>query len=143
MSKTPILFGIDLAAGESVSVSTPGWYITSEGRFVGITGEGQSVVFGDCSAPAQAPLASMTGEPLAEPAKPQERLTLHLEGDGRGPREVFVNGLLIEGVTMADTMLGIVEYCPKPVTVGPDGNIIRKRKYGKVRVKYHADERQG
>lgn len=137
MSKEPIFIGIDLAAGESVVVSTPGWYITSEGRFVGVTSEGPPIDWGD--RPPSAPLASMTGEPLADEAKPQERLTLHLEGDGRGPREVFVNGLLIESVTMADTMLGVVEYYPKPLAVGPDGNIIRKRKYGKVRVKYHAD----
>lgn len=132
MSKEPIFIGFDLAAGEFVVVSTPGGYVTSED---------QSVVLGDCSAPEEVPLASMTGEDQLE-SKPQERPTLHLEGDGRGPRSVYVNGLLIEGVTMADTMLGIVEYLPLPLAIDKTGSLIRKRRYGKVRVKYHADEPQ-
>lgn len=42
---------------------------------------------------------------------------IHTADDGRGMRDVYVNGNKIDGVTYADTKLGFVIYAPKPFRV--------------------------
>ena len=40
---------------------------------------------------------------------------IHTAGDGRGPRDVFLNGKLIDRVTYADTRAGIVRVVGNPL----------------------------
>ena len=53
---------------------------------------------------------------------------IHKPDDGRGLRKVFVNGNEIDGVTYADTKLGIVIYAPKPYRVAKGKDYIYTRK---------------
>ena len=39
---------------------------------------------------------------------------IHTWHDGRGPRDVFVNGNRIDSVVWADTQAGVVIYVPQP-----------------------------
>lgn len=41
--------------------------------------------------------------------------SFHRHADGRGPRRVFVNGNLVEGVLWCDTAAGVCVYAPRPV----------------------------
>lgn len=40
---------------------------------------------------------------------------IHWVGDGRGRRQVFVNGNLVNDVIYADTVKGIVTFTPHPL----------------------------
>lgn len=42
---------------------------------------------------------------------------VHKAGDGRPPRDVFVNGELIEHAIYADCARGIVNYAPMPLSI--------------------------
>lgn len=53
---------------------------------------------------------------------------VHTPDDGRGKRNVFVNGVLIDGVTYADTLNGLVIYAPKPYRVAKGKDYIYTRK---------------
>lgn len=46
---------------------------------------------------------------------------IHTPGDGRGPRNVFVNGNKIGKVFYADTEKGLVKFYPQPVRVHRNG----------------------
>lgn len=60
---------------------------------------------------------------------------IHKPDDGRGLRKVFVNGNEIDGVTYADTKLGIVIYAPKPYRAATGKDYIYTRKLrGTVKV---------
>ncbi|WP_313135560.1 hypothetical protein [Stutzerimonas nitrititolerans] len=42
---------------------------------------------------------------------------IHTPGDGRGRRDVWVNGHKIDGVVWADTRAGVVVFMPRPFRV--------------------------
>jgi hypothetical protein len=60
---------------------------------------------------------------------------IHRPDDGRGRRDVFVNGNKIEGVAWADTKNGVAVFYPQPIRVkrGTDEVYTRKLR-GKVEV---------
>ncbi|SDF69775.1 hypothetical protein SAMN05216571_101262 [Onishia taeanensis] len=60
---------------------------------------------------------------------------IHVPEDGRGPREVFVDGHKIDKVCYADTRRGIVDYYPQPIKVDKWGKrVISRRMRGRVEV---------
>lgn len=44
-----------------------------------------------------------------------DQLHIHTPGDGRGPREVFVNSKIVKGVIFADERRGIVRAIYQPI----------------------------
>jgi hypothetical protein len=60
---------------------------------------------------------------------------IHRPDDGRGPRDVFVNGKLMARVTYADTRRGVVRYHDMPLRLDKHGKrIIERTRRGKVEV---------
>jgi hypothetical protein len=53
---------------------------------------------------------------------------IHTPDDGRGIRDVFVNGIKVDGVCWADTMRGMVVYYPEPVRVKKNSDRVYSRK---------------
>lgn len=60
---------------------------------------------------------------------------IHTPNDGRGLRDVFLNGKLIEGCVYADTQEGIVRCHILPLRLDESGNIAVRQFNGKVEVK--------
>lgn len=61
----------------------------------------------------------------------------HFTGDGRGPRDVFLNGKLLHDVVFADTKRGIVSVVKRPLQVDKDA-LARDTRYGVVEVRFKA-----
>lgn len=59
---------------------------------------------------------------------------IHFVGDGRPPREVFVDGIRIERAIYADEREGIVRYHRQPLVVR-DGEIVTSEVRGRVEVR--------
>ena len=59
---------------------------------------------------------------------------IHTPHDGRGIREVFVNGNRIERVVWADVRDGVVWFLPSPIRVTRKGEAYARRLRGSVRV---------
>jgi len=60
---------------------------------------------------------------------------IHTADDGRGLRDVFVNGNLIDGVVYADTKKGVVIFAPKPYRAAKNKDYVYTRKLnGRVEV---------
>lgn len=60
---------------------------------------------------------------------------IHTPGDGRGRRDVFVDGRLVDGVFYADTRRGVVDYYPRPLKLHKHGKrAISRRLHGRVEV---------
>jgi hypothetical protein len=58
---------------------------------------------------------------------------IHTPSDGRGPRDVYLDGVLIKRVIMADTKRGIVQVTDDPVKIHKHGKrIISRRARGSV-----------
>lgn len=62
---------------------------------------------------------------------------IHHPDDGRGVRDVFVNGNAIEHVVWADTRAGVVWFCPLPIRITPAGEAYQRRLRGRVEVITH------
>lgn len=58
---------------------------------------------------------------------------IHKVGDGRGLRDVFLDGERVEECIYADTELGVVEFIKKPFVV-VDDELQTERKSGNVTV---------
>ena len=48
---------------------------------------------------------------------------IHTPGDGRGQRDVFVNGNRIDNVVWADARGGVVWFCPAPMRLAKGKDI--------------------
>lgn len=59
---------------------------------------------------------------------------VHYAGDGRGPRDVFVNGNRIGHVVYADETKGIVKFTPYPVRAKRNGDAYTRKLHGTVQV---------
>ena len=59
---------------------------------------------------------------------------VHYVGDGRGPRDVLVNGNRIGSVVYADEEKGIVVFAPYPVRTKRNGDIYTRKLHGIVQV---------
>lgn len=60
---------------------------------------------------------------------------IHTACDGRGARDVFVNGNKVELAVYADTKKGIVRFHPRPARVAKNGQELYTRELrGKVEV---------
>ena len=60
---------------------------------------------------------------------------IHRPDDGRGRRDVFVNGNKIDSVVWADTKNGVVKFAPRPYRAIKNGDEIYTRELrGKVEV---------
>lgn len=63
---------------------------------------------------------------------------IHTPHDGRGLRDVYVNGNLIAQVVWADTRTGIVWFAPTPLRVKKNGDeVYCRRLRGQVEVRRH------
>lgn len=62
---------------------------------------------------------------------------IHTPHDGRGLRDVFVNGNRIDHVVWADTRKGVVWFMPAPVRVTRAGEVYARRLRGQVEVVSH------
>ena len=63
---------------------------------------------------------------------------IHTPGDGRGSRQVYIDGLLCSRVVKADTQAGTVEVVTNPVTVDLEtGHIKTLTLHGRVTVIPH------
>lgn len=63
------------------------------------------------------------------------RSSLHTAGDGRGNRDVFLDGVVLTDVLMADEQRGIVECCMQPVRVDKHRKrVLTRRLHGVVKV---------
>ena len=61
---------------------------------------------------------------------------IHMPNDGRGPRNVYVNGKLMKRVVYADTRRGIVRYVDEPARIHKRREtVIERTRRGKVEVK--------
>ncbi|APG04953.1 hypothetical protein BJI69_14330 [Luteibacter rhizovicinus DSM 16549] len=61
---------------------------------------------------------------------------IHTPDDGRGHRQVYVNGKPMKRVVYADTRRGIVRYVPEPPRANKRGDgVIERTRRGKVEVK--------
>lgn len=62
---------------------------------------------------------------------------VHTGGDGRGARDVFLDGTLINDVMYADTKRGIVRITTRPIRLDRFGKrVITKTLRGTVEVKF-------
>jgi hypothetical protein len=60
---------------------------------------------------------------------------IHRTDDGRGLRDVFVNGVMVDRAVYADTKKGIVFFVPFPVRIKKNSDeIYTRRLRGKVEV---------
>lgn len=59
---------------------------------------------------------------------------IHTNGDHRGPRTIFLDGVEVKQVFYADTKAGKVIYCKTPLQVDETGEIISETRFGKVEV---------
>ena len=60
---------------------------------------------------------------------------IHTPDDGRGRRDVFVNGRQVHRAFFVDTRRGIVDYFPEPVRIHKHGKrAISRRLRGRVHV---------
>jgi len=60
---------------------------------------------------------------------------IHKPDDGRGARDVFVNGNFVECAVYADTRLGFVIYTPRPFRRAKNKDYVYTRKLkGRVEV---------
>lgn len=65
---------------------------------------------------------------------------IHTPDDGRGIRDVFVDGQKVGHVFFADTKRGIVDYYPQPPKIDKrEKRIISRRLRGRVEVRKAAD----
>lgn len=62
---------------------------------------------------------------------------IHTPLDGRGMRDVFVNGNRIDAVVWADTRAGVVWFAPEPVRVTRHDDVYCRRLRGRVEVVFH------
>ena len=63
---------------------------------------------------------------------------IHIPSDGRGLRDVFVNGNKIDGVVFADTKKCVAVFMPKPYRVKKNSDVVYTRKlHGIVTVVSH------
>lgn len=62
---------------------------------------------------------------------------IHTPTDGRGLRDVLVNGNRIENVLWADTCAGVVWFCPKPIRLVRGEKVYARRLRGLVEVVPH------
>lgn len=63
---------------------------------------------------------------------------IHTAGDGRGPRDVFLNGKLIDRVMYADTRAGLVRVTGNPVKLDKfKKRILTRTLRGAVEVRPH------
>ena len=60
---------------------------------------------------------------------------IHTRDDGRGARNVYVDGKLMSRVTYADTRRGLVRYVKFPPRVNKREQLIEHTRRGKVEVK--------
>lgn len=59
---------------------------------------------------------------------------IHTLDDGRGPRDVYLNGEKIEGVIYADTERGIVKQMDKPIRLDSKKRLVSHVLRGEVKV---------
>ena len=52
----------------------------------------------------------------------------HCVGDGRGARDVYVNGVLVHGAISADIRRGVVEFIPQPARLRRNRKEVYTRK---------------
>lgn len=69
---------------------------------------------------------------IVEPVNPH----IHYVCDGRGLRNVFMNGNLINNVVYANEQKGIIEFAPLPLRVKRNGEIYIRKLRGVVTVKF-------
>lgn len=62
---------------------------------------------------------------------------IHYVGDGRGLRDVFVNGHQINNVVYANEQRGIVEFAPRPLKSKRNGEVYTRKLRGIVTVAFH------
>lgn len=62
---------------------------------------------------------------------------IHTPKDGRGRRDVLVNGNRIENVVWADTRAGVVWFCPEPIRVVRGEKVYARCLRGQVEVVPH------
>lgn len=61
---------------------------------------------------------------------------IHVRGDGRGPRQVYLNGKPIMQVVFADTRKGVVRFHDRPAKVHKHGKrFIERTRHGLVEVR--------
>lgn len=62
--------------------------------------------------------------------------SFHRHSDGRGPRDVFVNGIKIDNVIWCDTDAGVCVYAPRPIKAKRPGRdtVYTRRLRGTVKV---------
>ncbi len=61
---------------------------------------------------------------------------IHYVGDGRGRRDVFVNGHQINHVVYANERKGIVEFAPHPLRAKRNGDVYTRKLRGVVTVEF-------
>jgi hypothetical protein len=63
---------------------------------------------------------------------------IHKPSDHMGARKVFVNGNEIDGVIYADTIKGVVEFCPMPLRIHKTKKdcVYTRKLRGKVEVEF-------
>ncbi|MFN3120353.1 hypothetical protein [Raoultella ornithinolytica] len=61
---------------------------------------------------------------------------VHYAGDGLGPRDVFVNGNLINHVVYANPAKGVVEFASHPLRAKRNGEIYTRNLRGTVIVTF-------
>lgn len=60
---------------------------------------------------------------------------IHTPSDGRGPRDVYLNGKLIQRVVYANTKKGKVRVCDEPLKLDKyRKRVIERTKHGRVEV---------
>lgn len=53
---------------------------------------------------------------------------IHTPNDGRGHRDVFVNGNRIDNVVWADALGGVVWFCPEPIRAAKGKDFLYTRR---------------
>lgn len=61
---------------------------------------------------------------------------IHYAGDGRGRRDVFVNGHQINHVVYVNEKKGIVEFAPHPLRAKRNGEVYTRKLRGVVTVEF-------
>ncbi|MGP9823758.1 hypothetical protein ACT048_04685 [Ectopseudomonas khazarica] len=62
---------------------------------------------------------------------------IHTPNDGRGSRDVFVNGNRIDNVSWADVRAGVVWFAPEPIRATRREDVYCRRLRGHVEVVFH------
>lgn len=68
---------------------------------------------------------------------------IHTPNDGRGKREVYLDGIKVMNVVYADTLKGIVRVTVKPLRLKPNGEPLQRTYRGKVVVKMSTEVSDG